>query len=250
MGLPLHNLNLGAETAECLRFIISTNPEIRRLALAVIERPAPLQERLSLTPSEQGLVDLALSLREKTHLPFWDALHLASFGMRDVSERLLDQARFHQPNAGKEQWVDATCVVDGHLKHLSDSHVGPSMLSVLSEVDMNSGERRHLVFIDFHVPVSIENTAIVCEVAKSLVHYPALIIESGASYHLIGTELVDVKQFRDTLASALLFGPLTDRAYIAHQLLEGRAALRFSKGGHFNFVPRLLAVSRGSAGRG
>ena len=243
MILTLHPPCIGAETADCLRHLAASNPEIKQFCFAAITRPTPLQERFNLCPSEAKIVDDALQTRAETHLPFWDALHLMSFGSGNVSERLLAQARFHQSNVDKEEWLDASRVVDGELSQRCLDHVGPTMLSVLSEVKLKNGSRGHFVFIDFHIPVSPENAGIVSKVANQLLSYPAFIIESGASYHLIGTEVVDAAEFRRALITALLFGPITDRAYIAHQLLEGKAALRYSKGGHFDMIPKLVRIS-------
>ena len=243
MSPNIHLPSLGASTAECLRFLASANPDIQCFGLVTIKRPDPLQERVELSDSEEKSVRRALSLRAQTHLPFWDSLLLAAFNQERFSERLLEQAKFHQSNIKKEHWIDANLVRDGELERLSHKHLGPTMLSVLSEVRMKNGNTRHFVFLDFHIPVSPANTLIVKQVAEQLLTYPALIIESGASYHLIGTKLVNPDEFRTTLTTALFFGPITDRAYIAHQLLERRAALRYSKGGHCDMVPRLLLTS-------
>jgi hypothetical protein len=129
------------------------------------------------------------------------------------------------------------------LRDLAASYEADQMLSILSEVRLRDGTLRHFVFLDFHIPAVDGSLSIVRAVAELLIPYGSFIIESGASYHVIGCEPVDELEFKRTLTTALLFGPITDRAYLAHQLLEGRAALRISKGGHFNLVPRLAAIA-------
>ena len=243
MNFNSEKLSIGAETAECLSYLARTNPGIKQFGSVIIDRPAPLQERLNLTTYELKSFNEALHIRKETRLPFWDSLLLSTFDKGDFPDRLLEQAKFHQVTIGKEQWIDSQRVLQGELIKISRNHVGPSMLSILSQVRMINGEDRHFIFIDFHIPASPTNTRIVNKVASQLLNYPALIIESGVSYHLIGTKLVDQHEFRTTLANALLYGPITDRAYIAHQLIEGRAALRYSKGGHADAVPRLAAMT-------
>jgi hypothetical protein len=49
-------------------------------------------------------------------------------------------------------------------------------------------------------------------------------------------------EWMDFLGRALLFAPIVDRAYLAHQLLERRCALRISAVGDEKPVPRVVHV--------
>lgn len=49
-------------------------------------------------------------------------------------------------------------------------------------------------------------------------------------------------EFEKFLGTALLLAPIVDRAYIAHQLIEGRCALRLTPGGGKSQVPTVVAV--------
>lgn len=232
-----------SETIKCIEHLMDANPKIASIAVVTITRPAPLQERLEFNSTEKKHFQETLETRSKTGLPFWDCLLLESFGRVTVSDRLLNEVKFHQSNHGKEIWIARQDALDGALRTLKLNHEGDRMLSVLSEVRLIDGTSKQFIFLDFHIPVSSENTLIVEKVTRRLLSYPAFIIESGASYHVIGTKLVNDEEFRKTLTTALLFGPITDRAYITHQLLEGRAALRVSKGGHCNSLPTLLMMT-------
>lgn len=233
---------VGSETALCLERLVLIN-DIAELSVVNISRPLPLQNRSTFSADEAELVEHALDLRKETGLPFWDALHLSSFEC-SISENLLSEAQFHQSTLAKEFQVSAADISEGRLDRLASQPLPEDqMLSFLSEVLTKNGEKKHMVLLDFHIPVSPKNEEVVAKVARKLLDYPSYILESGASYHLIGTELVSKETFLNILYKALLFGPVTDRAYIAHQLIEGRGALRFSKGGHNNMIPRLVRIA-------
>lgn len=234
---------IGSETSKCVEYLVAATPEIEAVAIATIVRPTPLQDRLTFSPAEAAHFKAALRIRAKSGLPFWDCLLLNCFNKESVSDRLLNQVNFHQSNVGKEIWLGRDAIVAGELRALHRKHRGSSMLSLLSRIRTSGGSSKHFVFLDFHIPSSQSNHEVVAKVVRRLLPYPAFIINSGASYHVIGTKLVSDQEFRNTLTQALLFGPITDRAYLAHQLLEDRAALRISRGGHADAVPKLLLTT-------
>jgi hypothetical protein len=80
---------------------------------------------------------------------------------------------------------------------------------------------------------------IAAAVAVRLLPSGGLIVDSGHSYHLVGSHPVTPDGLIDFLARASLFGSIVDRAYIAHQILERRCALRISRGGHSGAEPRV-----------
>ncbi len=55
---------------------------------------------------------------------------------------------------------------------------------------------------------------------------PWVIIESEQSYHLLGASLISDRELTKFFGRAILLGPLVDRNYVAHQLINGNAALR------------------------
>jgi hypothetical protein len=234
---------LYSDTAECLKYLVAKNTSVKHLSLALIKRPRALQERLSLDGDDRALFRKALKIRNSTGIPFWNSLLLSSFSKERVGERLLSEVKFHQYLHGQEILIKRSSILSDKLLNFEVSNSQELIPSVLSEVIIKQGEKRHFVFIDFHIPFSKRNTNLVVKVAKQLVNYPVFIIQSGASYHLIGTKLVTLEEFRGTLITALMYGPITDCAYIAHQLIENRAALRIFRGGHYNMIPRLVAIS-------
>jgi len=57
--------------------------------------------------------------------------------------------------------------------------------------------------------------------------------------------LIAKEDFQVFIGAAMLFVPIVDRAYLAHQLLEGRCALRLTPGGGKSQVPTAVAVLPG-----
>lgn len=234
---------IGAETIECIHYLVNAHTKIAEIAVGTINRPKLMQDRLLFSAAESSFFDKAMEVRTETGLPFWDALLLNSFCNQNVPDNFLKEALFHQSSLGGEKWLNRSEIGHGELPKLQSRHGGEKMLCLFSELKMTNGSKKHLVLIDFHLPVSSRNSSVVNKVASLLMPFPSFIIESGASYHVIGTKPLSSKEFRKTLIRSLLFSPIIDRAYITHQLLEGRAALRISKGGHFNQIPRLISIA-------
>jgi hypothetical protein len=115
-------------------------------------------------------------------------------------------------------------------------------LTFLSEVVCRDGSLRHLPMADFHMFKSAPNQRVVEVVAQRLFPRGGVLLESGESYHGYGAELLSEAEFRRFLGKALLCAPIVDRAYLAHQLIEGRCALRLTPGGGKSSVPTVVAV--------
>lgn len=85
-----------------------------------------------------------------------------------------------------------------------------------------------LPLLDFHCPETSENDTLVQQVCKELFQNAALVFSSGESYHALGLHSMDDPTFQKFLARSLLFAPIVDARYVAHQLIEGACALRLS----------------------
>jgi hypothetical protein len=57
--------------------------------------------------------------------------------------------------------------------------------------------------------------------------------------------MYDYHELIDFLARALMYSPIIDRAYIAHQLLEKRCSLRISGKENKSSLPKVIAISQG-----
>jgi hypothetical protein len=158
--------------------------------------------------------------------------------------RLLDAALMHVSFRGHEismAWAEA---ISGGLERACaefPTTLGAS-LALLSEVVCRDGSLRHLPMVDFHAFKSARNQRIVEAVSERLFPQGAILLDSGESYHAYGNRLMSKCEFREFLGKAMLCVPIVDRAYLAHQLIEGRCALRLTSGGGKSHVPTVVAA--------
>lgn len=107
-----------------------------------------------------------------------------------------------------------------------------------SRVKLYDGTVRHLAMLDFSISVSIEHTE---EVKDALAHLGlkhGYILDSGSSYHFIGTDFFSYSDYMKLLHYAFLLSPITDGRWIAHQLIEESCNLRI--GEKNGFTPTLI----------
>jgi hypothetical protein len=238
---------IGLSAPRALAVVLSSLKEIEEVYVAEC-RPLPaLQNRLDLTPAERSVVERALEQRKLTGLSFWDAVLLELSDSPDAF-RLLDAAMMHVSFLGYERSLSWASAVGGGLERTCDEFATTpgASLTLLSEVRCRDGSKRHLPMIDFHSFSSPANQRVVEAVAVRLFPEGAIVLASGESYHAYGTQLLSEIEFRRLLGRALLFAPIVDRAYMAHQLIEGRCALRLTAGGGKSRVPTVVAVVGGN----
>lgn len=224
----------------------SSLPEVREIRVAECSPLPPIQIRLKLTAPERRIFERALELRRRTGLSFWDAALLELPSVPDAF-RLLDVAMMHVSMRERERSLRWSEICEGALERVSSKFTANAVanLTILSEVLCRDGSLGHLPMLDFHAFKSPENLRIVEEVAQRLFPEGSILMDSGESYHAYGTKLLSPEEFRRFLGKALLFVPIVDRAYVAHQLIEGRCALRLTAGGGKSQVPTVVAVLPG-----
>ena len=109
-----------------------------------------------------------------------------------------------------------------------------------SKVKLCDGTMNHLVMLDFSISVSVEHTKLVKDALAHLGLKHGYILDSGSSYHFIGTDIILDSDYRRLLCNAYLLSPITDGRWIAHQLIEGSCNLRI--GEKNGFTPKLIAT--------
>ncbi len=242
MSTAVQNL-IGLAAPNALAVLLSSLQEVQEIRLAELRPLPPLQSRLDLTAAERFVFERALEHRSRTGLSFWDAVLLELPAMPDAV-RLLDAAMTHVSLRGHERSLPWASAIAGGLERACaefQTATGAS-LTFLSEVRCRDGSLRHLPMVDFHAFKSAPNQRIVEAVAQRLFPEGAILLDSGESYHAYGTQLRSECEFRRFLGTAMLFVPIVDRAYLAHQLIEGRCALRLTPGGGKSLVPTVIAV--------
>ena len=236
------NLGTDADIADVLPALIGRSPQIAAVTIREIRVPPSLQNRVPPLPELTPLVSTALQLRETYDFPFWDALLLtAEREQNGVAAEILDGASFHQPmtSAVNTQTVNAESLtpmaIVQHAKMITDGNIAV----ISSRVKLHNGMEAHLPLLDFSLPPSSANDKIAERIAIRL-GQGGYLLDSGNSYHFYGDGLLDDSGYRKFLGAALLFSPLVDHRWIAHQLVEGVGALRISGGKNGFGLPRLV----------
>lgn len=188
-----------------------------------------IQNRVDESVPVQEAINRGLSLRTKTGLPFWDCANLACFETGLSTGRLISEALFHNGSDVTRWHKPISWLSEKNVQELADSLSADRILIISSKVVLSSGETMHIPMLDFHCPVSEANTALVEECIRRLGFGGGWIVDSGKSYHFYGRNLLPAADLLQFLAHGLLLSPITDRAWIAHQIIEGACGLRISK---------------------
>jgi hypothetical protein len=186
-------------------------------------RPAPLfQDRL---PDGTGttVISRALEIRRSTGLSFMDGVNLAlaQLGVDDAT--IVANIAFQNAN-DKPSWTPTEAILsDGFIDAQPDSSSEMHVLS--SGVRLSDGSIGHLPLMDFHISAAPAAQRLVAHICRQLM--PAgWLLESGRSYHYYGDAILSVQQMYSFLGRGLMFSPITDRAWIAHQIVDGECCLR------------------------
>jgi hypothetical protein len=185
------------------------------------------------TPQVAELVYRAKQLRHAQGTPFWDTLFGLAADTDPTSQaEVLELAQFHRwrkaSGAVAQFGLDEASVevaVRSEIEAAADDEV-----VALSSRVMVSDAAYHIPMIDYRVPVNNRSTAMLTRQLAAM-NCSGWLIDSGRSYHFIGRTLLhgDLGYSR-FMGRALLYAPIVDARWIAHQLLEGAAALRISGG--------------------
>ena len=189
-------------------------------------------------------VERAKLRKESTHQPFWDALYdeLPSLADRDVHE-VFHLAQFHQPMsevATRWPFRFSSGDIAQALKERGQDSRSKEIVALSSRVRCTDGRDLHIPMLDFRVPVAPHFQSVI-EHQLGTMRVNGWLFSSGRSYHFIGATLLEgfggLTQF---LGRALLFAPIVDGRWIAHQLIEGACALRVSAGNEGQISPALV----------
>jgi hypothetical protein len=103
---------------------------------------------------------------------------------------------------------------------------------------------RHLMMLDFAEPTSPLATALL---RASILHagWSGYLLASGASYHFLGSDALEVGEWRRQMSRAMLIPGLEGRnaidvRYMAHTLSNDRGGLRITRGAQKSMLPILI----------
>ena len=239
---------LGCHVAHAIAEGVQSSEDIELVEFVRVPASSrTVQERMSLTPPVAEVLQHALELRERTGLPFWDSAMVSSFGIGDVVYPLLQAAVHHNPRPPTLARLSRTDCTPENIQALGSLCLQGESVAMLSAVTVDDGETRHFRMLDFHLPCGRENQATAVASLDTLRSGQGFLVESGKSYHFLGIDTVSSDELMAFLARALLLGPVVDRAWIAHQMLEGRCALRVTPRVGQTNMPKVVSVCESHA---
>src|SRR3989344_4569679 len=123
--------------------------------------------------------------------------------------------------------IDASSVnVASYLNDKKKPRIHEAM-KIVSRVKTRNG-LYHIPLLDLDIPVDENGAASAQEVFTNLGVGSGAIINSGASYHGWGLELLTEDDWRRFMARALLLDRI-DRRWVGHRLIDGQANIRISE---------------------
>ena len=235
----------GLDAISLLAHIMTAHPEIEGIFFGEPMFAPSLQTRFDLSSPDQPILDKALRLRSEYKLPFWDGLMLSLFESQGTSDSILKQATFHQSSVRTFCSISAGEAVVDHIRKRVEQIPTDKMLTISSEVRLRNGSTKHIPMMDFHCPVGAYSLDLVSRVAAQFNVGEGFLVETDKSYHFYGMELLEERDLVKFLGRALLFSPIVDRAWIAHQLIEWCCALRISSRQPNGKAPTVVGFVRG-----
>jgi len=229
------------DVLEVLSEIISANPSIFSVKLLSVSPPPLLQDRAVLSSDEMDIISKGTALRKNSRLPFWEAVLLSCFDSPFILDHILEAAMFH--NQAVEDWqiLESARLNVESLRNLVMGVTSGEIITVSSRVCLNDGGTGHIPMLDFHCPISRENQNLVVSILKHMNVCDGFILNSDKSYHFYGKSLLTDEELVKFLGCSLLWSPIVDRAWIAHQLIEASCALRISPKSQNTGLPQVVA---------
>lgn len=217
-------------------------PDVQAVSFGAYAVPLLIQDRASLSARELDLVRQAAEHRTHIWFSYLEILLELSAKAECPVPGILNAIEYHQPHPAKRTWLSRDDLRAGRLESLCSGNPSNRPLAVYSRVRTVDARELHVPLLDFRVEKSHRSAEIAMEIARRLTAAPFVFFETARSYHMVALELLSPEAMTRFLAKSLLFSPIVDHAYVAHQLLEGEAALRITARDD-NDLPRVIAVS-------
>jgi hypothetical protein len=230
---------IGYDMPRFVEVLVQSLPEIASIKLFRPPLSWPIQDDPCITTVEQALIAHALEIREALALPFWDSLLLYISTHPVDAPNLLKRATLHNSQDSDFSLVYRNDCTQARLREFIELLPVGRILAMSSKVSTSLGEPLHLPMLDFHCQVSPANDGVVKAIITDI-GLRGYIAKSGRSYHFYGRTLVDEQSLITILGKSLLFCPIIDRAWIAHQLLERACGLRISPGKDYQNCPEII----------
>jgi len=214
---------MSLNSTDVLRNIINHNHEIQEITFVKFDNYNQLQDRIDIRKNLSKIYQNALNIKNNYSFPFWDCFNVSLFNQKINNFDFLEEIFFHNKSS-KSISINKNEIHD----FLSEIESKNEYWTLSSKVKLKNGESAHFFFLDYHIPISDSNEILCAQIANKL-QMKGYLLDSGKSYHFYSENLISEEKLIENLARALMFAPIVDRAWIAHQLIERRCCLRISK---------------------
>jgi hypothetical protein len=229
----VHAPRISSRSVECARYIAREYFEWRSSKVVGDYLPPP---------GDCALLLSAANLQGDVPMPLWEAV------LRRILEHpewlessLLSVAGVHDRLPDVRSDLPRTVVLRGALASAAAECRDNQIVVLTSELEMTDGSVAHIPMLDFACPDSEQNLRVVERVLAELGE-PGAILASGSSFHFYGSQPLTEPERIRFLARALLFAPIVDSRWVAHDLLERASSLRISRHERTHEYPFVLAV--------
>lgn len=207
------------DSIDVLKDILNKNTIIESLSFYEFGTYELIQNRINLINPLDRVFSNALKMRDLYKMPFWDSFNVNLFEQEIVDFEFLKEINFQNKPLKN--------IIYNREKFLNSAIDFQNYTGVSSLLNGNSSNL-HIPLLDFHIPPSVANQQMCLKILMHL-NLKGYLLDSGKSYHFIGNELVDFESLQIILFNSLLFSPIIDKSWIAHQLIQKYCCLRVSQ---------------------
>jgi hypothetical protein len=204
--------------------------QLSTVRVSLYQDPPTFESRADFADADVKALVAARSANLHHRVGFLEYVVAGAEARGELSEALIGALSFHQDLSAHMTEVSLSGRRRGWLKEFARQCIPSDNLSLLSKVDVD-GRTAHLPMLDFSCSPTRTNARICAAICEHVFGCKSVVLDSGKSFHGVGTELVSAHGRVQQLALALQFAPIVDRFYISHQLRQGFSALRVSGGG-------------------
>ena len=234
---------IGCEAAYACSILFPFIENLNAVALMRYPQPPTIQTRAKLTVKEIDLASKAAEIRKTSWFSYLEILLELSAKADFLVDGILDAVNYHHKHSPERVWVSKTNSVSKCIMEMERSFGTTFHIALCSRVLSNESNNMHIPMLDFHVEKTSKSFEIVKKITRILFGSNFIVLETNRSFHSFGLVLKRDEEFKKILANSLLFAPIVDNAYVAHQLIEGEATLRISKDITSKKAPIVVAAS-------
>jgi hypothetical protein len=232
---------IGSSAVDLFVEIVASLESIETVNFILYEPTPPLAERSSIEPA-----DLQVTFAGETKaiwIPSYELLYARHLLHGGVPHDLLDRAAEHHSHSATRlrRCLPREQVSHDAIRELQAVRPGWAV-AVASSVRTADGER-HIPMVDFQCPVGdLYRDVLLAGLTR--IGCRGALLESGASYHFYGRELLTRDEWRKFIGYTLLLSPFVDTRYVGHRLIDGESVLRIEPHPTKPVMPRVVALVR------